>query len=395
MPFPLSTGPQSATLASTPTINRDLIKTGLLTPARSDFQDIFKGVAQQRAPTLPSSTPSTAPGSVSSPIAEQVVTVREGDTLVSIAKKILNSRGLDAGPHATMRAALQLAKDNRLSNANLILPGQNLSVQALLDVPRDAPREVYTGAPVNATAEPAPREAAKDTLSAERINRVQAAPPKTRTTESAHPVLEKTLDRAVHLQYISAAQKQAVRSKVLELAAEHHFAPDDLATVTLIESDGMNPRASNGRCHGIIQFCDGPNRGAASVGYKNEPRAILELSVLDQLNLVGKYFSDTGLKSFSRGKAASLDDVYLTVLTPAARRERGQDSNLDIPGRQASVLYGSNEPAASITRTTLVQGLLQNARDKLSLAIPDATSRGTAAPLKISAVDTLDKKTRF
>ncbi len=348
-------------------------------------------MAQQRAHTLPSSTPSVPMSSVSLPIGDQVVTVREGDTLVSIAEKILQSRGLDSGPHASMRAALQLAKDNRLSNANLILPGQNLSVQGL----GDAPREVFAGTPVNLKVSPVPIDATKGVSRGGLTNQVNAAPPKARNIAIAHPVLEKTLDRAVNLQYISEAEKPAVRSKVLELAAEHRFAPDDLAIVTLIESDGMNPKASNGRCHGIIQFCDGSNRGAASVGYKNEPRAILDLPVLDQLNLVSKYFSDTGLRNFGRGKIASLDDVYLTVLTPAARSERGQDIKLEIAGRQASVLYGSEDPAAPITRNTLVRGLLQNARDKLSMAIPDATSRVTATLSKFSAMDIHDKKTNF
>lgn len=30
----------------------------------------------------------------------------------------------------------------------------------------------------------------------------------------------------------------------------------------MMESDELNPRASNGRCHGIIQFCEGPARRA-------------------------------------------------------------------------------------------------------------------------------------
>ena len=160
---------------------------------------------------------------------------------------------------------------------------------------------------------------------------------------------------------------EAVRSKILDLAAEHHFSPDDLAVVTLIESNGMNPKASNGRCHGVIQFCDGSNRGAASVGFKNNPKAILDLSVLDQLDLVGKYFDETGLKNFGKNKPASLDDLYLTVLTPAARRERNINAYLDIAGQQANVLKADSDPSAPITRKTLLQGLRQNARDKLSM----------------------------
>ena len=184
----------------------------------------------------------------------------------------------------------------------------------------------------------------------------------------------------MNLQYFSAAEKDAVRSKILDLAAEHHFSPDDLAVVTLIESDGMNPKASNGRCHGVIQFCDGSNRGAATVGFKNNPKAILDLPVIEQLDLVGKYFDETGLKHFGKSKPASLDDLYLTVLTPAARSERNMNAYLDIAGQQANILKTNSEPSAHITRKTLLQGLRQNARDKLSMTTPapnHSTLQGT------------------
>ena len=177
-----------------------------------------------------------------------------------------------------------------------------------------------------------------------------------------------------------------MRSKVLELAAEHRFAPDDLAVVTLIESDGMNPKASNGRCQGLIQFCDGPNRGAASVGYKDNPKAILDLSVLDQLDLVGKYFTETGLKQFSKSRPASLDDLYLTVLTPAARRERGLNTDLEIAGQQAVSLRAGGDSAAPITRASLLQGLRQNARDKLATALV-SPNRDAAPLIRVSALD--------
>ena len=60
-------------------------------------------------------------------------------------------------------------------------------------------------------------------------------------------------------------------NKIIQLSQEHRFAPDDFARLTLMESDGMNPKASNNRCHGIIQFCDGPDRGAASAGFGANP----------------------------------------------------------------------------------------------------------------------------
>ena len=192
-------------------------------------------------------------------------------------------------------------------------------------------------------------------------------------------MLEKTLDRAVSLQYFDASQKDAVRDKVMQLARQHQFSPDDLAIVTLIESDGMNPRATNGRCHGVIQFCDGPNRGAATVGFADNPKGILDLSVLDQLDLMGKYFEETGLRQFG---PATLDNLYLTVLTPAARRERSANASLDIAGQQATALYEGNDRNGGITRNSLLNGLYQNARDKLAMSIPAANP--LAAPASVN-----------
>ena len=71
-----------------------------------------------------------------------------------------------------------------------------------------------------------------------------------------------------------------------------------------------------------------------------------------------------------KNKPASLDDLYLTVLTPAARRERNINAYLDIAGQQANILTSHGETAAGITRKSLLQGLRQNAKDKLSITIP-------------------------
>ena len=289
---------------------------------------------------------------------ESFVNVKSGDTLVSIAQKALQARGLESSPQAAMRAALQLARDNNLPDANLIVPGQRIAVNSLTG--STAP-SLLASINTGGTRLEGPNKTGTSVPGTESRTDTNVA------QKTPHPILEKTLDRAVSLQYFSATDKEAVRSKILDLAAEHHFSPDDLAVVTLLESDGMNPKASNGRCHGVIQFCDGSNRGAASVGFKNNPKAILDLSVLDQLDLVGKYFNETGLKNFGKNKPASLDDLYLTVLTPAARRERNINAYLDIAGQQANVLKVDSEPGAPITRNTLLQGLRQNARIKLSM----------------------------
>lgn len=340
------------------------------------------------------------------------IMVREGDTLSGIARRALESRGLEAGRNATARAVGVLAQSNQLANPDLIVPGQVIDLAALGgdDNFRMLQSAMAQGGPAAAPDGPPQRtpETASQVLQA-RANAIprgvaagRAQPLVQSLVQSpgrpharllaqqstpaaahapAHPILEKTLRRAVSLGYVSPGDVDAVRDKILDLSRKHRFRPDDLAIVTLMESDGMNPKASNGRCHGLIQFCDGPNRGAASVGYREDPRSITQLGVLDQLELVGRYFEETGLKTFGRTQQASLDDLYLTVLTPAARRERASERELDIPGPQAAPLHVGNDPAAPITRKSLLQGLRQVARDKLAL-FGGGTAR--AEPVKVS-----------
>jgi len=178
----------------------------------------------------------------------------------------------------------------------------------------------------------------------------------------AHPVLSKTLDRAVARGFIPKVEQQDVYNKVLQVANKHKFSPDDFARLTLMESDGMNPQATNTRCHGIIQFCDGPARGAAEVGFGNSPKSILGLSVYQQLHLVDTYFDKVGLK---KEGSVPLDELYLAVLQPAARSEKRPEEPLGIPGKQAKYLYEGRDPQAPMTRVSITQGLLQNAADRL------------------------------
>lgn len=125
----------------------------------------------------------------------------------------------------------------------------------------------------------------------------------------------------------------------------------------------MNPRASNERCHGIIQFCDGPNRGAASVGYSDKPRAILNMSVNEQLGLVDKYFTEVGLKN--KG-SAGLEDLYLSVLKPTARDQTANNVDLQISGQQAKVLYTGPNGQGAITRESIRSGLIQHSQTVLA-----------------------------
>lgn len=380
---------------------------------QQDFRQILQEAAQTKTaaprPTAPASAASSTTTSAATPDAGFTVTVRENDTLANIARRALEARGLDSSPQASLRAALQLAKDNKLPNADLIFPGQKINLSSLPTgkaengLEYNTPEEAKNKATTNASLPQSP--STQSMLAKQKAQAVIAQPGTTKNTagrdgQTANPILEKTLDRAVSLGYVNRAQKHAVRDKILSLANEHRFSPDDLAVVTLIESDGMNPKATNGRCHGLIQFCDGPNRGAATVGFKHNAKAITELGVLDQLNLVGKYFEETGLRQFGKSKPASLDDLYLTVLTPAARRERGSDVELDIAGQQAATLYPGNDTSSTITRASLLEGLRQNARGKLAAPITQPAQPAQAntpaqpalpqpnrnAPMRVSAL---------
>jgi hypothetical protein len=266
-----------------------------------------------------------------------------------------------------MRLAQEVARSNNLANANLIYPGQRINLAALQQALNGPAADNQANLALPKPANPNP---AQTGVAATAQVQLEA-----RGNVSANPVLEKTLDRAVSKGFIPPHEKQAVMDKILQMSKEHRFKPDDFARLTLMESDGMNPRSTNNRCHGIIQFCDGPDRGAASAGFGQNPRAILGHSVLQQLDMVGKYFDDTGLKNYG---PAGLDDLYLTVLTPAARNETRPDVNLNIAGPQASYLHVNRDTKAPITRASILQGLHQNAIDRLGLRNENGQSPAAA-----------------
>jgi hypothetical protein len=251
-----------------------------------------------------------------------------------------------------------VAQTNAIKNPNLIFPGQVIDFTPILGRPlagNDAPKET-SASPSAPTASADLMGYRADLAKVSAVSGPLSAP-------SNYRVLERTLDRAVSKGYLPQGDVAEVRRRILDMARQHRFVPDDFARVALIESDGLNPRATNGNCHGIIQFCDGPDRGAASVGYGRDPKAILGKSVVEQLDLVDRYFEDTGLKQY---KPASLEALYLTVLYPAARDERQMHKPLPIPGRQASVLHVGGHQANPITLASLRKGLIENAQLRLN-----------------------------
>ena len=127
----------------------------------------------------------------------------------------------------------------------------------------------------------------------------------------------------------------------------------------------------------------GPDRGAASAGFGANPKAILGHSVLQQLDMVGKYFEDTGLKNFG---PVGLDDLYLTVLTPAARNETRPNAALNIPGQQAAYLHVNRDTRAPITRNSILAGLHQNANERLGKEVlAQQTTRTPIQAARLSA----------
>ena len=280
--------------------------------------------------------------------------VQEGDTLSSIVKNHMESMGRPVSNTEALRMSQDLAKANGISNPDRIFPGQRLNMSALNASIAAETAPKFSNNPPVANSALAMNSAAQ----ARPLNVHRPQQPL-----GQHPVLEKTLDRAVSKGFIPPQERQQVFEKIVNMSRTYQFAPDDFARMTLMESDGMNPKASNSRCHGIIQFCDGPDRGAASAGFGSNPKAILGHSVLQQLDMVAKYFDETGLKSMG---PTSLDDLYLTVLTPAARSIKAPDAHLNIAGSQAKQLYVNRDKGAPITRNSIMQGLYQNAIERLS-----------------------------
>jgi hypothetical protein len=263
--------------------------------------------------------------------------------LSSIVKDHLAELGRPVSNSEALRLSQDVAKANGISNPDRIYPGQRLNLSVL--------------------SQTQPTAANVSTQQALQTKRLQAST-NFPVLPCQNPVLQKTLDRAVEKGYIPAEEKQQVYQKILGMARNYQFAPDDFARLTLMESDGMNPKATNNRCHGIIQFCDGPDRGAAAAGFASNPKAILGHSVLEQLDMVDKYFDHNGLKTMG---PTNLDDLYLTVLTPAARREKAPNADLNIAGTQAQKLYVNRDPNTFITRNSIVQGLHQHANERLGL----------------------------
>jgi hypothetical protein len=293
-------------------------------------------------------------------------TIQAGDTLTSIVREQALMHGVKLTPSEEFRWSQALAADSGIQNANAIFPGQKVQLQSMLSRWQAGQTQPVATTQNGSTSSSNAANNASEPIPTLVVTaaRTQQLPKPNYINAVAHPVLSQTLDRAVSRGFIPKAEQQDVYNKVLQVANKHNFSPDDFARLTLMESDGMNPQASNTRCHGIIQFCDGPDRGAAEVGFGKSPKSILGLSVYQQLHLVDTYFDKVGLK---KAGPVPLDELYLAVLQPAARGEKRPEEPLGIPGKQAKYLYEGRDPQAPMTRASITQGLVQNATDRLGL----------------------------
>ena len=323
-----------------------------------------------------------------------VKVIQAGDTLTSIVKEQAQLQGVKLTPSEEFRWAQNLATDSGIQNPNAIFPGQKIQLQKMLSQWQAGQTQPQNLAQTSPKGTPAIVQNKIETVTVTASRAVPTLPKSNYINAVAHPVLSQTLDRAVNRGFIPKVEKQDVYNKVLQVANKHNFSPDDFARLTLMESDGMNPQATNTRCHGIIQFCDGPARGAAEVGFGQSPKSILGLSVYQQLHLVDTYFDKVGLK---KEGAVPLDELYLAVLQPAARGEKRPQEPLGIPGKQAKYLYEGRDPQAPMTRSSITQGLMQNAADRLGFknfrtptnSIPvSSTVNTSAAPTSHNAFNT-------
>ena len=188
------------------------------------------------------------------------VAVQDGDTLTGIVKNQMQAIGRPVSFNEAARLAKEVARSNGISNPDRIFPGQRLNLSVL-----NPQALASTG-----TSSASQAASAQTVLSANEATQPKALSLLNKSplnTNHNHSVLQKTLDRAVSKGFIPAEDKQKVYDKILNMSRTYQFAPDDFARLTLMESDGMNPKATNNRCHGIIQFCDGPDPGAASAGF--------------------------------------------------------------------------------------------------------------------------------
>lgn len=310
------------------------------------------------------------------PRAGDRVRVQRGDTLWGLVGARLQASGQDRSPAAIQQAVRAVAAANGIADPDRIFAADVVDLSVLGRVPASLQTPVARAQPT-----PAGQSAGGAMIRSGAAAAVRPA------ADGIHSLLQSTLDRAVRKGFLPAEQHAQVFERVVQMAARLGFAPDDLARVVLVESDGFDPAASNGRCFGVIQFCEGPGRGADSVGYAGRAAEIARQPVLEQLGLVERYLEDVGVGA--SGRRVGLDELYLAVLMPSARAQTDPAAALDIPGRQARVLHEGMDRERPITRRSIVAGLnlqAQRALGRADEARPTAAVAGHEAASRRQAL---------
>jgi len=109
------------------------------------------------------------------------------------------------------------------------------------------------------------------------------------------------------------------------------------------------------------------------------------MSVYQQLHLVDTYFDE--VKLGRQDGPTTLDDLYLTVLQPAARQEKQAHAPLNILGPQARTLHVDADTRQPITRQSIVDGLLRHTREKLGQMFSTPVGPRTGTTVQISQTE--------
>ncbi len=165
---------------------------------------------------------------------------------------------------------------------------------------------------------------AKNSPSQPSQSRPRESAAKSTSSKNKEPeiVIEGT-DSTANLRGMALLENRDFREKVKKVANNIGCAPEDLIAIFQLEC-GLNPQAQNSiGATGLIQWIPTTARST----YHLEVNTIRRMTALQQLDLVEIYFK-------RNGRNKSIDDLYLSVLYPAAKNrpdsyvigsERGQE----------------------------------------------------------------------
>lgn len=111
------------------------------------------------------------------------------------------------------------------------------------------------------------------------------------------------------IEQIETSKRAAFQAKIMDCSAFLRISPEWLITIIHLES-AFNPRAQNGSCVGLLQFCTATQQ---ELGVTRSQ--IISMDIIAQMDLVQKYFKSR-INQF--GQPKTFVDMYLMVLYPNA-----------------------------------------------------------------------------